>query len=81
MPARRIDLTGWERERASQVSSGYDVEWEINYRCDMDPELVNVPKTRRLKQGDRYMDIVAAVIVGRKAGIRLQTMGSSAVPQ
>lgn len=81
MPAARIDLNGWEREKANQLSARYDVEWEINYREDMDPEQLNIPKTRRLVFGGRRQDIVAAVLVGRKAGIRIQTIASAAVEE
>jgi SPP1 family predicted phage head-tail adaptor len=77
MPAAKSDITGWERVRASQTSARYDTRWEINYRLDMDPELVDVAKLRRLVVSGRVHDIVAASEIGRREGIELLTMAAS----
>lgn len=74
MPAAKGDVSGWERVRANQTSARYDTRWEINYRLDMDPELVDVAKLRRLLVNGRVHDIVAASEIGRRDGIELLTI-------
>ena len=73
-PASKGDITGWERLKADQMSARYDTRWEINYRLDMDPELVDVAKERRLTANGRVHDIVAASEIGRRDGIELLTI-------
>lgn len=73
-PASKADITGWERLRADQMSARYDTRWEINYRLDMDPELVDVAKDRRLVVNGRTHDIVAASEIGRREGVELLTI-------
>src|SRR5689334_4713449 len=51
MPASREDISGEERFRSGQESAAVDTIWEINYRLDMDPELLDVPKKRRIVAG------------------------------
>ncbi len=80
MPAARTGVTGWERFRSEQASARFDDRWEINYRADMDPDLIDVPKVRRLLIGTRVLEIVAAAEIGRREGIELLTVASSAVP-
>lgn len=79
MPAAKETLSGRERFAAAQISAPVDTRWEINYRVDMDPELVDVPKLRRVvtKDGanvDRVHDIVHAAEIGRRQGIELFTL-------
>lgn len=79
MPAGKYDLQGYdlqgyERQQVNQLSARYDTRWEINYRLDMDPDLVDVPKTRRIVCRGRTHDIVAASMIGRREGIELQTI-------
>ncbi len=79
MPAAKIELAGSEHVRANQVTARSDQRWEINYRADMDPDLVDVPKLRRvvLNAGaaeQRVLEIVAAVELGRRAGLALYTI-------
>jgi head-tail adaptor len=76
-PAAKTEVTGWERFRAEQTSARYDQRWEINYRADMDPELVDVPKVRRLLVGTRVLEIVAAQEIGRREGIALLTVAAT----
>lgn len=77
MPAAKIDIAAWERFKADQTTARYDTKWEMNYRIDMDPELVDVPKTRRLVVNGRYHDIVACFEIGRRAGIEVLTLAST----
>lgn len=77
MPAAKIDISAWERFNANQTSARYDTKWEMNWRNDMDPELVDVPKTRRLVVNGRYHDIVACFEIGRRAGIEVLTLAST----
>jgi head-tail adaptor len=74
MPAAKTDVSGWERFRSDQTAARCDHRWEINYRVDMDPELVNVPKLRRLVVNGRVQEIVAASEIGRREGIELLTL-------
>jgi hypothetical protein len=77
MPAEKVSVTGDERFQADQVRAHYDTVWRMNYRADMDPELVDVPKLRRLIVQSRPHDIVVAVEIGRRAGIELMTLAAS----
>lgn len=77
MPASRMDTAGSERFRSDQQSARFETEWEINWRDDMDPDLIDVPKLRRLIYQTRPYDIVACVEVGRRAGLRLQTLAGT----
>lgn len=43
----------------------------------MDPDLVDVPKKRRLSYQGRIYDITSASVEGRKEAIRLTTLASS----
>jgi hypothetical protein len=83
MPASRvdqaIDIRGRETFAAGQLTSRVDTRWEINYRPDMDPELVDVPKLRRICHNARIYDIVSASVIGRREGIQLLTVASTQV--
>jgi len=69
------DLSGTERERfvMDQITAPFDTVWEFAYRPDMDPELVDVPKTRRLVYQNRTHNIIDATQVGRRAGVQVMT--------
>jgi SPP1 family predicted phage head-tail adaptor len=73
------DVSGRERLRAEQLSAPFDTRWQMHYRADMDPELVDVPKKRRLVYQGRSYDIVAAVQLNRREGVELLTLASSKV--
>lgn len=77
MPAAREDAKGTEKFVANQMSAAYDTRWEINYRADMDPSLVDVPKLRRIVYQNREHNIVAASEIGRRRGIELWTLAAS----
>lgn len=74
---RKLDVGSQERFAAAQLSAPYETQWEMGYRTDMDPELVNVPKTRRLLYGGRTYDITGASQIGRREGIELLTVAKS----
>jgi len=65
--------TGDERFRAEQFSAQAMTHWEMEYRDDMDPELVDVPKQRRLNYLGRIYNITAARQIGRQEAIELDT--------
>lgn len=70
------DLTGAERFHAAQLSASFDTRWTGPYRDDLDPDLVDVPKTRRLVYLGKVFDIVSARQLGRRQGVELMTLGS-----
>lgn len=77
---KRDQLKGIERMQAGELAARFDTTWLMPYRADMDPDLVDVPKTFRLQWQERYHDIVSAEHVGRKDAIQLLTIASSVVP-
>lgn len=78
MWASKRDLGSRERFAASQLSTPADVRWEINYRADMDPDVIDVPKKRRLVYKGRTYDIVSASQIGRNEGVELLTLAKVA---
>lgn len=79
MPAARKDLSGRESWQNATESARFDTRFEINYRLDMDPELIDVPKLRRLVVSGRVYNIVSASVIGQKEGIELSTIAESTV--
>lgn len=73
------DASGDESLRAAQVQASIDTEWELDYRANMDPDLVDVPKFRRLLYEGRFYDIKRAVLQAFEDGqvIRLFTLASA----
>lgn len=80
MPASKEDVSGRERFVSAQESARFDTRWVINYRADMDPDLVDVPKTRRVVYSGRAHDITSATQLGRKDGIELMTLAAARLP-
>lgn len=76
----RLDVRADERFRASQLSAAMETQWHMGYRDDMDPEIVDVPKMRRLSYAGRSYDIMTAALIGEKQGIELVTLVSSKAP-
>jgi hypothetical protein len=74
MPAGKYDIGGTEQFAAAQLSARYNTRFEINYRPDMDPDLLDVPKLRRVLYRSRVHDIVAASLIGRRDGVELMTL-------
>lgn len=79
MPASRLDISAQERFRSGHESSSVDTTWEINYLAAMDPELVDVPKKRRIVASGRAYDIVAARQTERRKLIEIVTLAGTAV--
>lgn len=77
----RRDTRGYEMLRAGTLSGANQTVWTLQYREDMDPELLDVVKTRRLVANGRGYDITAASVLGRGDGIELVTIASSEVRQ
>lgn len=76
---RRIDASGSERLASAQLQASIDSEWEMPYMASMDPELVDVPKYRRLVHAGRVYNIQRAVLRDAPEGrqIRLWTLARS----
>jgi head-tail adaptor len=70
----RVDVTADERFAAGQNSAYAGTIWVMPYRLDMDPEVLNVPKVRRLKYLGRIYNILTASVIGRKDSIELLTL-------
>lgn len=77
MPASRVDIRSNEALQVGQVAASQQTRWEMHYRPDMDPELVDVPGTRRLLYQGRVQDIMAASVIGLREGLELITRMSS----
>lgn len=74
---RVLDLKASERVTAAQTAARADVQFEMGYRGDMDPELVDVPALRRLVYQGRTFDITSASLIGRREGIELLAIAQS----
>lgn len=77
MPAFKKDIDARELFKAEQMASSFDTEWNIGYRADMDPELLDVPTLRRVIHQGRQHDIVSAKHIGRREEITLLTLAST----
>lgn len=75
------EVSGSERLAAAQLSASVDSEWEMPYQANMDPELVDVPKTRRLLYKGRKYDITRAILMERAEGqgIKIVTKAQSGI--
>jgi hypothetical protein len=62
-----------EVDTAAQLVEHALAEWRIPYRPDCDPDLVDVPATRRLRVAGRTLDILEAEVLPRRREIRLIT--------
>lgn len=71
--------TGMERFAAAQLSASTTTRWQMPYRADMDPDLVDVQKKRRLLYQNRAYGIVSASPIGRNDGIELVTLAGEVV--
>lgn len=72
--ASKRDLRGMERFTAAQMSAPYETRWELPYSANWDPELVDVPKSRRLVVDGRVHNIVAAEEVQRRRLVAVMTV-------
>jgi len=73
----KVDLRGSEKFLAGQIAANVDTKWELQWRDDMDPDCLDIPKTRRLVHKGRIFDITAAMMIGRQDGVRLLTVAGS----
>jgi len=72
--AAKTDIGGRERLVADQLSAPYDTKWQLPYSPEIDPDLVDVRKTRRLVVSGRVHDIVSAEEIGLKRGVEVRTL-------
>lgn len=72
--AHKRQRSGDERFSSQQTSARSTTEWTVPYRCDMDPDLVDVAKERRIVYRGRVYDIVAAELLSRGGDILLTTI-------
>lgn len=70
----RTESSAMERFVSGQQSASQETVWEMDYQADMDPDLLNVPKSRRLIYQGRTYDITAATTIEPKRGIELLTL-------
>lgn len=70
---------GRERFTAEQLSASGDTVWHTHFREDMDPEIIDVPKYRRLRFRGRTYEITSAVHVGMREALELVTIASQRV--
>lgn len=77
--AHKEDIGARERFIAEQHSAPYDTRWSLPWDARMDPDTVDVRKTRRLIVGSRVHDIVAAKELGRRQGIAVETLAGGLV--
>jgi head-tail adaptor len=72
----REDVGGMERLTSLQTQAAYETRWVMPYQADMDPEVVDVTKLRRLVYRGRSHDIQRAQVIDDRANIELFTMAS-----
>lgn len=73
----REEQRGSERFAGAQLSAPLTTRWEMRYVADMDPDLIDVVKRRRLVYRSRVFDIVNAAQIGRQEGIGLTTLAGT----
>lgn len=76
----RDDTDASEVARNAQELAITTTRWEFPYRADCDPEIVDVPKLRRLLFHGRTFDIIAAVPIGRHRAIAFVTESHGKTP-
>lgn len=76
----RLDARGDEHFASSQTSAFIETVFQMPYQDDMDPDLLDVPKTRRLVVSGRVFDIRVAVAMPNRKGIELLTLAGSRLP-
>lgn len=74
---QKIDLIGAETYRADQMTARYDVRFKTPYTQMLDPELIDVPATHRLRHRGQLYDITTAAIVGNHEGIEYYAIAST----
>lgn len=74
--ARRSESQS-EQLKAQHMTAPITTVWEMGYRADMDPDLLDVPKTRRLVYASRTYDIRSAIVIGERDAIELTTLAKA----
>ena len=74
-----FDASSRERYVSSQTSAPHEERWRVGYRRDLDPELVDVRKLRRLVYKSQVRDIVGVQMLGRREGIEFLTLTGGTV--
>lgn len=67
-----------ERYSNNTDSAFRETVWACPYAADIDPDLVDVPKTLRLVYQDRVYNIRSATTIGRGYGVEFITMAQTA---
>jgi len=75
----KVPIGGSERFRSAQLSASIETRWRCQYRPDLDPDAIDVAKTRRLVFDGRIYDITYAVEIGRKRELELTTIAGAPV--
>lgn len=70
---------GGEAFQSHQLSGSSVTKWTMRYLASMDPDLVDVPKKRRLVYQGRAYDILSAEPRDRKGGLVLRTLATTEV--
>lgn len=76
----REDVEAAERERGAQEQAVAYTQWTMPYMTEMDPEVVDVQKLRRLLYAARQYDILGATAIGHARGIVLLTESYGKTP-
>lgn len=75
--ASKKDLRGEERLQAAQLSSPFDTMWQTWYRKDLDPDVLDVTRVRRIIYQGRIYDITRAMpieIFNMRQGLEFETL-------
>jgi hypothetical protein len=72
-------LRGQEHFTAGQLSAPTITKWQMDYVPDMDPDLVDVAKLRRLVYRSRAYDITDAHVMGMRRGVEFTTVTANRV--
>ena len=78
--ARNAERSRERFQNDQLISTGRNV-WNVRYRRDLDPDLVDVKKMRRLHWKGKIHDIVDADFRDWEHGIDLETISSGAIGQ
>lgn len=70
---------GQEHFVAGQLSGAKLTRWEMDYAPDMDPDVHDVPKFRRLLYLGRVHDIIDAALIGQRRAVELRTTSAKRV--
>lgn len=79
VPMSKDDRSGRERYIAAQTSAALESVFTLYYRADMDPELVDVAKRRRLVYQGRVYGITFARVLGIRRDVELVTLAAGGV--